>query len=183
MPETKTASNSKSKPRRTKRKVIEDRALSYFEAAAKRDAAGMAGHWAEDGVESIPGAAPLRGPKQIQAYFEEMFAGLPDARMVVKRVVANDTGAAVEWRLTGTFTGQPWQGLEPTGRHIEIAGTDLLEFKGGKIVALDAYFDTTEVARQIGMMPPADSGAERAMKSAFNTVTKVRRAVSERTGS
>jgi hypothetical protein len=37
-------------------------------------------------------------------------------------------------------------------------------------------------ARQIGMLPPLDSGAERAMKGAFNTVTKVRRAIDERRG-
>jgi hypothetical protein len=31
-------------------------------------------------------------------------------------------------------------------------------------------------------MPPMDSGAERAMKSAFNAMTKARRMISERTG-
>jgi hypothetical protein len=31
-------------------------------------------------------------------------------------------------------------------------------------------------------MPPQDSGAERAMKGAFNAVTKVRRVVEERRG-
>jgi hypothetical protein len=38
-------------------------------------------------------------------------------------------------------------------------------------------------ARQVGMMPPLDSGAERAVKGAFNAVTKLRKAVAERTGS
>ena len=32
------------------------------------------------------------------------------------------------------------------------------------------------------MMPPQDSGAERAMKSAFNALTKARRKIAERRG-
>ena len=47
-------------------------------------------------------------------------------------------------------------------------------------VALIAYFDGASYARQIGMLPPDGSGADRAMKSAFNTVTKLRRAMAER---
>ena len=43
-----------------------------------------------------------------------------------------------------------------------------------------AYFDGASFARQIGMLPPDGSGADRAMKSAFNAVTKLRRAVAER---
>ena len=42
------------------------------------------------------------------------------------------------------------------------------------------YFDGASFARQIGMLPPDGSGADRAMKSAFNAVTKLRRAVAER---
>ena len=43
-----------------------------------------------------------------------------------------------------------------------------------------AYFDSMSVARQIGMMPADGSSADRAMKGAFNAMTKVRRAVAER---
>ena len=45
-----------------------------------------------------------------------------------------------------------------------------------------AYYDGASFARQVGMLPPEGSGAERTMKSAFNAVTKVRKAVAERTG-
>ena len=48
------------------------------------------------------------------------------------------------------------------------------------IASTTVYYDGMSFARQIGMLPPLDSGAERAMKSAFNTVTKVRRAIDER---
>jgi steroid delta-isomerase-like uncharacterized protein len=183
MPETKTAAGTKPKtrkPRRTKRKIVDDHVRSYFKAAASRDPEAMAKHWANDGVELIPGSPPLRGPDAIKAYFRELFAALPDAEFAVQRIVADETGAAVEWRLSGTFTGAPYQGIEATGRRVELRGCDVLEVKASKLTSNMVYFDATEFARQVGMLPPADSGAERAMKGAFNTVTKLRRAVNER---
>jgi steroid delta-isomerase-like uncharacterized protein len=186
MAESSTASKPKSKtsrPRRTKRQIVEDHVRSYFEAAAARDPEAMAKHWADDGVEEIPGAAVLRGPDAIRNYFRELFAALPDVEMIVQRVVADESAAAVEWRMRGTFTGGMFQGIEPTGRHVEIRGLDVLEVERGKLKSNTVYFDTTEFARQVGMLPPLDSGAERAMKSAFNAVTRMRKAVKERRGS
>ena len=40
-----------------------------------------------------------------------------------------------------------------------------------------AYYDGASFARQVGMLPSEGSGAERAMKGAFNAVTKMRRRV------
>ena len=70
--------------------------------------------------------------------------------------------------------------IEPTGKPFEMRGLDLLEVEEGLIVGNTAYYDGAEFARQAGMLPPQDSGAERAMKSAFNAVTKLRRVVNER---
>jgi hypothetical protein len=98
-------------------------------------------------------------------------------------VVAGEKQAAVEWRIRGTFDGAPFQGIDPTGRPIEMRGLDMLEIEDGKIRSITGYYDGAEYARQIGMLPPHDSGAERAMTTAFNALTKVRRAVNERRNS
>ena len=37
--------------------------------------------------------------------------------------------------------------------------------------------------RQLGMLPPQDSGPEKAIKTAFNAVNKVKRTVAEKRGS
>ena len=66
------------------------------------------------------------------------------------------------------------------GNLADLRGTDLMEVRDGKNVSNTAYYDGMSFARQIGLMPPQDSGAERAMKSAFNAATRVRRAVAER---
>jgi hypothetical protein len=71
-------------------------------------------------------------------------------------------------------------GIEPSGKRVEIRGMDLFELEDGKLVSNTSYFDSMSIARQIGMLPADGSGTDRAMKSAFNTMTKVRRAIAER---
>ena len=49
--------------------------------------------------------------------------------------------AAIQWRATGTFRGAPFQGIEPTGRRIEVRGCDCIEVEDGKITRNTAYYD------------------------------------------
>jgi steroid delta-isomerase-like uncharacterized protein len=164
----------------TKRKAVEAHVRGYFDAIAARDPRALGEHWHDDGVDDIVPLGVMRGRQQIEELFRELFAAVPDLETTVPRVVAGEKQAAVEWRMRGTFDGAPFQGIEPTGRPIEMRGLDLLEVEDGKIQSITGYYDGAEYARQIGMLPPHDSGAERAMTSAFNAVTKLRRAVNER---
>jgi steroid delta-isomerase-like uncharacterized protein len=175
--ETEAKANPRRRPPR--RKATEAQARSYFEAIAKRDVEAIAGHWREDGVDDLVPLGPLRGTEEIASFFRELFAAVPDVEMTVTRVVAGETEAVVEWRLTGNFTGGPFQGIDPTGRRLDVRGIDLVEIEDGQIVANTAYYDGMSFARQIGLMPPERSSAENAMKSAFNASTKLRRAVAD----
>jgi steroid delta-isomerase-like uncharacterized protein len=193
MAQTKTAEGAKDQataevksegkpPRKriTRRQAVEQKVRDYFEAMDRRDAPAMAAHWREDGVEDIVPVGLLRGRDELRDHFASLFAALPDARTTVTRLVAGEQSCAVEWRLEGTFDGAAFMGIEPTGTHIEIRGLDLFELEDGELVSNTAYFDGAGYARQIGMLPADGSGADRAMKSAFNAVTKLRRAVGER---
>jgi steroid delta-isomerase-like uncharacterized protein len=176
---------SEAKPQRkriTRRKAVEERVRSYFEAMDRRDAPAMAAHWREDGVEDIVPVGMLRGRDALREYFESMFAAMPDARTTVTRLIAGEQSCAVEWRLEGTLEGAPFMGIEPTGKHVEIRGFDLFELEDGELVSNTAYFDGMGFARQIGMLPPDGSGTDRAMRSAFNAVTKLRRTLADRRG-
>ena len=175
--------NSDAKPQRkriTRRKAVEQHVRSYFEAMDRRDVEAMVSHWREDGVDDMVPVGLLRGRDEMREYFKSVFAATPDARTTVTRLVAGEQSCAAEWRIEGTFDGAPYLGIEPTGKHIEIRGLDLFELEDGEIVSNTGYFDGASFARQIGMLPPDGSGADRAMKSAFNAVTKLRRAVAER---
>ena len=175
--------NTDAKPQRkriTRRKAVEQHVRSYFEAMDRRDVEAMVSHWREDGVDDIVPVGLLRGRDAMREYFKSVFAATPDAKTTVTRLVAGERSCAAEWRIEGTFEGAPYLGIEPTGKHIEIRGLDLFELEDGEIVSNTGYFDGASFARQIGMLPPDGSGADRAMKSAFNAATKLRRAVAER---
>ncbi len=75
-----------------------------------------------------------------------------------------DRQAVVQWHATGTFTGAPFLGIEPTGRRIEIHGLDVIRFDANhKIETNTVYYDGAQFARDIGMLPPRDSALDRAM--------------------
>jgi steroid delta-isomerase-like uncharacterized protein len=155
----------------------EDVARSYFEAVAARDPSAMASHWSADGVDDVVPIGILRGPDEVRDFFAGLFAAIPDFEFVVERITAGESAAAVQWRATGTFDGGPFQGIEATGRRVELRGCDCVEVEDGKLVRNTAYYDGMAFARSIGMMPPLDSPAEKAMKTAFNSFTKLRGAL------
>ncbi len=178
--DAKPAARTRRPPRSAKQKVIEETARAYFDSVAARDPDAMASHWSEDGVEDIVPLGVFRGPEGVRGLFRELFAAIPDFEFTVTRVVADERVAAVQYRAVGNFTGGPFQGLQANGAHIELRGVDMVEVEDGKIVRNTAFYDGADFARQLGMLPAQDSGAERAMKSALNAVTKVRRAIDER---
>ena len=146
---------SEAKPRRriTRRKAVEQTVRSYLEAMDSRDPGAMVAHWREDGVEDIVAMGVLRGRDELRDYF---VAVRRDARRAhpITRLVAGESSCAVEWRLEATLSGEPFMGIDPTGKHVEIRGFDLFELEDGQIVSNTAYFDGMSIARQIGMLPP-----------------------------
>ena len=165
-----------------KRKVVQETARSYFDALASRDAATVAAHWHREGIyDSVP-LGVFRGPDAVRRVYQEMFTAIPDMRTIVDRITADDRVAAVQWRASGTFSGGPLRGVEPTGRQIEVRGIDSLEIEDGKILRTTSVYDGTAVARGMGLLPAEDSGADRAIRTGLNTVTKLRRAMAARTG-
>ncbi len=180
-PEAPAKSDAKPQRKRiTRRKAVEQHVRSYFEAMGRGDVEAMVAHWREDGVDDVVPVGLLRGRDEMRQYFKSLFASTSDATTTVTRLVAGEQSCAVEWRFEGTFDGEPYLGIEPTGTHIEVRGLDLFELEDGEIVSNTGYFDGASFARQIGMLPADGSSADRAMKSAFNAVTKLRRAVAER---
>ena len=84
--------------------------------------------------------------------------------------------------MTGTFDGArlPGHRAHRQARASCAASTCSEIDEDGKITRNTGYYDGAEFARQIGMLPPQDSGAERAMRTGFNAVTKIRREIASR---
>jgi hydroxyacylglutathione hydrolase len=167
------------KPRRSRRFQRDaDVALvadTYFAAVAARDIEAMVACWAPGGLERIAPVGEFRAPEGVREFFGELFAAVPDATLEVLDLVTDGDKAVVRWRTTGTFCGAPFQGVDPTGARIDLEGMDMLTVENGLIQRNDAYYDGTQFARQIGLLPPRDSAAERGMTRVFNLRTRLMR--------
>lgn len=156
----------------------EELARSYFAAVAARDAAAQLAHWDPEGIVDLVPVGIRRGEAEIGAFFRELYGAIPDLETIVDGIVADERRAVVQWRMSGRFTGGSFQGLDATGGRISLRGVDVLEVDHGKIVRNTAYYDGLDFARGAGMLPAQDSGAEKAMFTAFNGLTKAREALS-----
>lgn len=176
------SSSTPKKPRRSGRpRAIEKIAESYFQAVADRDPDAMAAHWHAQGVGDLVPIGPLRGPGAVRSFFSELFTAVPNLEFTVTQMIVDSQGASVQWRMRGTFDGGAFQGIEPTGRQIDLRGCDCLEVdEDGLITTNVAYYDGATFARQVGMLPAQDGGADRAMRAGFNTVTRLRLALAQR---
>ncbi|MDQ3936547.1 MAG: ester cyclase [Actinomycetota bacterium] len=168
MAETQTAG-------RTAREVAE----TAFDRFSAHDIEGCLAQWHPEGIQDWVALGVFRGHDEIREQFREVFTAVPDLEMVVENVTADDRRCVIQWRLRGTHTGGPLNGIEPTGRTVELRGVDVMEVEDGLIVRNTVYYDGAAYARAFGMLPPQDSSAERMMIGAFNGVTRLRRAIAD----
>lgn len=159
--------------------TAKETADGYFAAVAARDLDAMGSFWHDEIVADLVPIGVFRGAEALRGFFEELFTAVPDFDFAVRRTLVDGDVASVEWRLGGSFSGGPFQGIEPTGRRIELRGVDCVETAAGKIIHNTAYYDGAAFARSIGMLPPRDSGTEQAMTAGFNALTKLRRTLKE----
>jgi steroid delta-isomerase-like uncharacterized protein len=156
-------------------------ARAYFEAVAARDLDAMTGFYEPGGTGEIHGLVELIAPHSYRAWFANLFAAFPDFRFEILDVVAEGDQAAVRWRATGTFDGSTkFEGMEPNGATVDITGCDLLTIREGRIQRNEAYMNGTQMAQQLGALPPAGSLPERAMLAALNLKTRVAQALRRR---
>jgi steroid delta-isomerase-like uncharacterized protein len=153
----------------------------YFDALAARDLDRAVATWKAGSVDRLYGFADMVAPDGIRDYFASLFAAIPDFRLEVQSMVAEDDQVAVHWRASGTFDGDgKFQGLSPNGRPVELQGLDLLTVEDGKITSNYAYTNGMEFARQVGALPARDSAPERAMAAAFNAKTALEKRLRDR---
>jgi len=143
-----------------------------FDRLNAHDVTSLRELWAPDGVERSPDRE-CRGVEEIAAYFTAVFAAVPDYRLDIEALAEQGDEVFVRWRMTGTHTGNGFQGLDATGKAIALDGIDHISVRDGRLVSNFVVFDQMQFARAIGMLPPAGSVADKAVKSLFNAKTKV----------
>jgi steroid delta-isomerase-like uncharacterized protein len=146
-----------------------------IEAVGRQDLDAVRPFWTDDSVDDFVALGrEVRGADALTAFFRATFAAFPDFRMEVLDITDGGDRAAIQWRITATFSGEPFEGIKATGRQLDLRGVDCFEFADGKVVRNTVYYDGADFARQIGMLPGRGSAGERTMTAAFNAATTAR---------
>ncbi len=145
----------------------------YFGAIARRDVEAAVACWAPGGREVVRGQADTVAPDGVREFLRGMLDALPDSEFEVVSMTSEGDRCAVQWEARGTFAGEPLNGLEPTGAHIELEGVDVVTVRDGLIVRNDAFLDGMGMARQLGLLPPMGSRQEARVTKAFNLRTRL----------
>jgi predicted ester cyclase len=162
-------------------RTAEETALAAFNAFIAKDVEGLIANWHPEGIQDWIPMGIFRGHDEMRELFRGVFAAMPGAEMTIEHHVADERRCVIQWRQRGVFDGEPFLGIEPTGREIQLRGVDVMEVEDGLVVRNTVYYDGAAFARGLGMLPPQDSAAERFMIGTFNGVTRLRRAIAERT--
>jgi steroid delta-isomerase-like uncharacterized protein len=140
----------------------------YSAAWNDRDTDAMAQLVTEDIVWEDPALAePARGIAAVQEFMRTSWRAFPDMRFGEPDPPALAvTGEVVlwAWYMQGTHNGaiDP-PGFAPTGRTMRVDGIDQWTMRDGRIARYRAYYDMNDLARQLGIVPPPGSRAERGM--------------------
>ena len=151
---------------------------AYFSAIGAKDLDTAASLWKSGSTDHLHGITEMRAPEGIKAYFTGLFDAFPDFEFEILEFTASGKFAACRWRVTGTFLGPGrFQGLAPNGRSLRIEGCDMLRVEDGQIVENNAYTNGQQIAEQLGVLPPLESAAGKAMTGAINAKTAVTAAI------
>jgi steroid delta-isomerase-like uncharacterized protein len=109
--------------------------------------AGMTSDCFND-VAAVP--KPFRGPKRVAERYQKHWAGFPDFKVRVKRLLAVGENTIVtenEW--SGTHLGK-FLGYPPTGKYVKVRALVVWHFKGKKLWGETVFFDMGRVLNKIG---------------------------------
>ncbi len=150
-------------------------ARRYFAALNAHDLDAATELWAAGATDRFVGEQDLIAPDGVREYFSALFAAFPDFTLEVLDTTTARNRTAVRWRGSGTFAGPgTFQGFTPNGASVEVEGCDVLTVSEDRIQHNDAYVDNADIARQLGVLPPAGSKAQARLTRLANLRTRLK---------
>jgi steroid delta-isomerase-like uncharacterized protein len=162
------------------REFVEDWARRYLGAWNAHDADAVASLCTEDVVWTDPSlAAPARGRAGVRAFVKATARTFPDFHVEESEpplLSATAPRALSRYGMSGTMLGD-WEAsnFAPTGARISVAGVDEWTFRGELMCGYASYYDTVDLARQLGVLPAAGSAAERVMARVQHVQARMQR--------
>jgi steroid delta-isomerase-like uncharacterized protein len=110
---------------------------------------------------------PAHGISEVQEFMRASFRAFPDLRFSEPdppAITVNGDLVLWVWHMEGTHRGEiSPPGFAPTGRTLAVDGVDQWTMRDGRIARYRAFYDMNDLARQLGIVPPSGSRAERGM--------------------
>jgi steroid delta-isomerase-like uncharacterized protein len=103
----------------------------------------------------LPGA-PSGGLEGVEHFVKLFRHALPDARLSVEQIVADDEKVAFWWRASGTHQGEVF-GIPPTGKHISFTGMTMHRVANGRFAESWAELDLMGLIQQLRTPEPSEA--------------------------
>jgi len=103
-------------------------------------------------TDTLP--APMIGREAAGQVMEMYIRAFPDLRLTVDQMIASGDTVVTRWTATGTQRGE-LMGIAATNRSTTTHGCVVAELRDGKVVRDWNYWDTGNLLRQLGVLPPA----------------------------
>ena len=123
----------------------------YFDAWNRRDADAILATFGPSGDYRDPTTpGPIAGP-QLAGYVQALWAAFPDLSFdVVSVAPTSGSTVAAQWLMRGHNHGS-FNGLPPTGKAVELPGSDFFTVGEDGIESVTGYFDSGTLPRQLGL--------------------------------
>lgn len=123
---------------------------AYMAAWNSRDGAAVVDSLAPAGTYIDPMLPGAVSGEALAGYVQTLAAAMPDYSFTWETFEGAER-VMLQWTMRGTWTG-PMPGLpEPTGASFALRGLDIIEVGPEGISAIEGYFDTAGLLRQLGI--------------------------------
>ena len=121
---------------------------------------------------------PLRGAEAYAEYVDGFFEAFTEIEWSLREpVIAEGDRVTEPWRCRCLNSGPLWIGLPASGKRLDTVGTDIFEFREGKICREHSFYDVTDSLRQLGLWPTQGGVAEKLTMGAAGLGVRARRAI------
>ncbi len=100
----------------------------------------------------------MRGPEAFEAFITDARRAFSGMEVTIDEMLVADGAVVVRARERGTHDGE-FMSVEPTGERVEVEGIVIHRVDDGRIVETYACWDMLGMMRQLGVVPPTETGA------------------------
>jgi predicted ester cyclase len=149
-----------------------------FERIGRGDVSGIRQIATYETVGLFP-EGTYRGADEIAARMAEEISAFDGWHLEVVAAAGEGEDVLIRWRMSGTHAA-PFDDIPATGKPVAANGIDHLVVRDGKVVSVFTLPDRTQLAAQLGMMPPPGSAGDRAFRLLFAARIKLARMLRRR---